>query len=341
MRYLVRATAFRLLLLSCVLTHLTQGLHAQTSIDDVHITPRERAADITESGYAADPLAGTYAHPAALIKTSVNMVLVPVTITDGLNRPVVGLDQGNFQLFENKKAQAIKHFSSEDTPVSIGIIVDSSGSMGNKLEHARDAITQFCEAANPQDEFFVITFSDAPQLAVDFTKSPAEIENGLLLMRPKGHTALLDAIYMGLRKMRGAHYGRKALLIISDGGDNHSRYSEHDVKSAIREADVMIYAVGTYEQFVNTQEELLGPELLRNVTEVTGGQSFTLTQASEMPEVTQKIGAQLRHQYMLAYQPQSPPRDGKWHKINVKLKLSKGLPFLRVQARMGYYGGGE
>jgi Ca-activated chloride channel family protein len=277
------------------------------------------------------------ATPATLLRTSVDLVLVPVTITDTLNRPVVGLEQGNFQLFDGKKPQEIKHFSGEDTPVSLGIIVDTSGSIGDKIERARDAVIQFCETANPQDEFFLITFSDQPRLMTDFTNSPGRIENEMLYATPKGRTALLDAIYMGIRKMRDAKYGRKALLVISDGGDNHSRYGEREVDAAIKEADVMIYSVGIFDRFVSTQEELLGPELLRGVSALTGGQSFTLTSAQDMPNVTRNISAQLRHQYMLAYQPPSGTHNGKWHKISVKLKLPKKFALLHVAARPGYY----
>jgi Ca-activated chloride channel family protein len=268
--------------------------------------------------------------------------MVPVTITDNLNRPVTGLDRDNFQVFENKQPQEIKNFSSEDTPVSIGIIMDVSGSMSNKLERARDAVHQFCEASNPQDEFFMVTFSDTPRLATDFTDRPEEIENALLGAQPRGRTSLLDAIYMGIRKMKDARYSRRALLIISDGGDNHSRYSDRDVKNAVKEADILIYAVGTYDRYATSHEELLGPELLQDVAGVTGGQAYTLSNVTEMPEVTRAIGTRLRHQYMLAYRPQTRSRDGKWHKINVKLLLpKKWATFLRVSARTGYYAGAE
>src|SRR5262249_23581122 len=162
----------------------------------------------------------------------------------------------------------------EDTPVSVGFIVDSSGSMASKLDRAREAVRHFCDQANPLDEFFLITFASEPRLATDFTNRPENIENDLLTSRSKGATALLDAIYMRLQKLHDAKYARRALLIFSDGGDNHSRYTENDVKNAIRESDVTIYAIGTYDRFVATREELLGPELLTTVTELTGGQAF-------------------------------------------------------------------
>ena len=336
----VQAKVFRVTLF-CLLTFSTGAALGQSGMDDVHIAPRDRTVDLASAAYSANAAAGGFAG-ASLIRTSVNLVLVPVTITDDLHRPVLGLDQENFQLFEGKKAQEIRHFSSEDAPVSIGILVDTSGSMAYKLERAREAVLQFCEQANPQDEFFLITFADTPQLITDFTTSPEHIENDLLTARSKGQTSLLDAIYMGIRKMRSARYARKALLILSDGGDNHSRYTEKDVKSALREADVMVYAVGTYERYVSTQEELLGPELLQEVAGITGGHAFSITDAKELPAVTRNIGTQLRHQYMLAYQPQSPLHDARWRKISVKLRLPKKLHYLfHVEARPGYYAGGE
>jgi len=312
------------------------GVHSQTGINDVHIVSRTPAIEIATSA------PGPRLSGGGLIRTGTDLVMVPVTITDNMNRPIIGLDRGNFQVFENKQPQEIKNFSSEDTPVSIGILMDVSGSMANKLERAREAVQQFCEASNPQDEFFMITFSDAPRLAADFTDRPEEIENALLGAQSRGRTSLLDAIYMGIRKMKDARYSRRALLIISDGGDNHSRYSDRDVKSAVKEADVLIYAVGTYDRYATTEEELLGPEMLQNVAGVTGGQAYTLSNAAQMPEVTRAIGTRLRHQYMLTYRPQTPSHDGKWHKINVRLLLpKKWSAFLRVSSRTGYYAGAE
>jgi Ca-activated chloride channel family protein len=339
MPFSLRTSYFLVLFCSCVFT--CNAAHAQASIEDVHVDPRAGTVAVAKADYGASSAPAAHLGSAPLLHTSAELVLVPVSITDGLHRPVVGLAQANFQLFENKKPQGIKHFSNEDTPVSVGIILDSSSSMRNKMDRAREAVNQFCAAGNPQDEFFMITFADAPRLASDFTNSPDELTNELVFANAKGRTALLDAIYMGIRKMREAKYGRKALLIISDGGDNHSHYTEREVKSVIREADVMIYAVGTYDRYVPTQEELLGPELLRDVTELTGGQAFTLTNPNEMAAVAHNIATQLRHQYVLAYQPQSDVHDGKWHKLSVKLRLPKRLAFLHVTARPGYYAGTE
>jgi Ca-activated chloride channel family protein len=272
-----------------------------------------------------------------VLKTEVKLVLVPVSVTDPRQRLVSGLTAENFQLFEGKKPQEIRHFSSEDLPVSIGIILDASGSMRDKMDRVRDAVTQFCEEANPKDEFFMVAFSDAPRLATDFTTNAEDLEKDLLFTQPKGRTALLDAIYMGLHKMKQARYAKKALLIISDGGDNHSLYSEKDVKSAAKESDVMIYAIGTFDRYMPTPEEMRGPALLTELADPTGGQAFTLENGVELASVARHIGRALRTQYVLGYRPAEMPRDGKWHKIQVKLRLPKKLSFLRARAKTGYY----
>ena len=249
---------------------------------------------------------------------------MPVTITDTIGRLVTGLDQSSFQVFEGKQQQEIRHFSNEDAPVSLGIIFDASGSMKDKMDRAREAVLEFCKTANPQDEFFMITFSDRPELAADFTSRIEDVQNNLLSIAAKGRTALLDAIYLGVNKMREAKYARKALLVISDGGDNRSRYTENEIKALVREADVMIYAIGTYDRNFQTQEELLGPELLDQVASATGGRSFALDNPNQLPETAGYIGRELRNQYVLGYRPAPAPRDGKWHKIKVTLENTQG-----------------
>src|SRR6202049_4709434 len=189
---------------------------AQSELDTAHIFPRENPQMLASANVAGSP-----GHMHA-IKQNVDLVLVPVSVTDGSQRLVTGLDQSNFQVLEGKKVQEIRHFSNEDAPVSLGVIVDTSGSMKEQMERVRGAGTQFCEIANVEDEFFMITFSDEPHMARDFTNAAEDIEKELLYLHSKGRTALLDAIYMGLEKMRQARYSKKALLVISDGGDNHS-----------------------------------------------------------------------------------------------------------------------
>lgn len=309
------------------------SLLAQTSLDDVHVQPRETIPSI-RAGIGIGEL-GSEAVP--LIRTDVKLVLVPVSVTDPDERFVTGLGEKNFQVYEGKTQQAIQNFSQEDVPVSIGIIVDVSGSMGDKVDRLRDAVNQFCEAANPQDEFFLITFSNEPRVAVDFTNSTNEIQQELVFMQPKGRTSLLDATAMGLRKMKDARYGKKALLVISDGGDNHSRFGERDLKNMARESDVMIYSIGVFDRYVPTPEEVLGPSLLSAMSEPTGGRAYTLDNPNELPAVARHIGLELRTQYVLAYRPKDSGHDGKWRKIKVKLLLPRKLSFLRARAKPGYY----
>ena len=313
----------------------------QTDVNDVHIQPRDveqPKAPEKESLVASTPTLNTHVRP---LRVDVDLVLVPVTITDPMNRLVTGLEKENFQLFEGSSAQEIRSFSSEDAPVSLGVIFDSSGSMSSKMDRAKEAVIEFFKTANPQDEFFMITFNDEPDEVTDFTSSVDDIQNRLVFAVPRRRTALLDAIYMGISKMRQAKYPKKALLIISDGGDNHSRYTENEIKSLVKEADVMIYAIGIYDRYSSAIEERLGPQLLSDITELTGGRAFTIDNPNDLADVATKIGVELRNQYVLGYRPSKVVRDGKWRKIKVKLLPPKGLPPLRVYARMGYYAPAE
>jgi Ca-activated chloride channel family protein len=248
------------------------------------------------------------------------------------------MEKDNFQIFENKRLQSIAAFSREDSPVSIGIVLDTSGSMRSKIQQAKEAVDQFIANANPGDEFSLITFSDRPVPTSDFGESPNEITSDLLTVRAKGSTALLDALYLGISNMKNAKYSRKAILIVSDGGDNHSRYSEKEVQALAKEADVMIYAIGIYDAFVATEEERLGPALLDSLSEVTGGRSIVIESPADLSGAAVTIGNELRNLYVLAYRPDQNVRDGKWRKIRVRLLPPKGLPRLHVRAKEGYYG---
>jgi len=217
------------------------------------------------------------------------------------------------------------------------VIFDMSGSMNSKIALAREAVIEFLKAANPQDEFFLIAFADRPEEISDFTTSVEDVQARLLNTFPKGRTALIDAIYLGITKMRHARHRRKALLVISDGGDNHSRYTEGEIKSLVKESDVLIYGVGVYDRYFPTPEERLGPWLLTDITEITGGRTFTVDNPNGLPAVARAIGIQLRNQYVIGYRPTKSQRNGKWHKIKVKLTALKGLPPLRVRAKTGYY----
>src|SRR5436190_6185738 len=256
--------------LSLVLTFWVPTVAAQGvgTTDEVHVAPRV----LPDPAPAKEevPTGSSFNTHSKPYKTESDLVLVPVTITDPMNRLVTGLDKENFNVFEGKEAQEIKHFSSEDAPISLGVIFDMSGSMSDKIEKAREAVVEFFKTANPQDEFFLIAFSDRPELLSDFTRSVEDIQSKLIYTVPKGRTALLDAIYLGMDKMKKAQNSKKALLIISDGGDNRSRYTESEIKSLVRETDVQIYAIGIFDFMGRTPEEANGPALLGDITEVTG-----------------------------------------------------------------------
>ncbi|MGO9896553.1 MAG: VWA domain-containing protein [Bryobacteraceae bacterium] len=278
--------------------------------------------------------------PKANIRVDSTLVLIPVTVTDPMNRFVTGLEKENFRLFEDKKEQDISQFSSEDAPLSVGVIFDCSGSMGHKLEKSRLAVSQFFKTANPEDEFFLVQFNDTANLVQPFTRNLEEIQNRLTFTRSKGRTALLDAVYLGLHEMKRAKNPRKALLIISDGGDNNSRYTENEIKDLVKEADTQIYAIGIYEDTGargRTPEEANGPALLTEIAEQTGGRQYSVDNLNDLPDVAAKIGVELRNQYVLGYSPGNLQHDGKYRHVLVKIVPPRGLPPLRPFWRLGYY----
>ncbi|MFI5125403.1 MAG: VWA domain-containing protein, partial [Candidatus Acidiferrales bacterium] len=275
----------------------------------------------------------------AEIRKDVNLVLVNATVTDPYGRLVTGLDQENFRVFEDGKEQEIMRFAEDDVPISIGMIFDVSGSMTDKIAKSRMAAVQFFKTANPADEFFLVDFADRAELATMFTSSIEELQNRLLFSSPKGMTALLDAVYLGMSEMKGARNARKALLIISDGGDNHSRYDYSDVKRFLRETDVQIYAIGIIDPDAcdRTPEECSGPGFLQGLASMTGGRSFTVKNLDDLGDIATKISMELRNQYVVGYRPRNTTRDGKWRKIKVKIRPPRGLPPLTVYSRYGYY----
>ena len=282
----------------------------------------------------------TQVKPGKGISVDVDMALVNVTVTDPLNRLVTGLERQNFRVFEDGVEQEVLTMSTEDVPISIGLIFDMSGSMSDKVDKARQAAVQFMRTANPRDQFFLVSFNDRAELTSGFTTNVDELQDRMMFTSSRGRTALLDAIYLGLSQMRRAHNAKRALLIISDGGDNHSRYSETDVKDFLKEADCQLYAIGIYDPIgmrARTAEELNGPSLLSEMTEMTGGRVFPVANIGELPDIAEKIGMELRNQYVLGYRPSNKRHNGAWRKIKVKLRPPRGLPPLSVYAKTGYY----
>lgn len=276
------------------------------------------------------------------LTTTTDMTLVDVSVLDPLGRIVTGLRQDHFRLFEDGVEQEVVYFASDDVPVSIGVIFDMSGSMADKIQKSRNAAVQFFRTANPEDEFFLVDFNDEAQLITPFTTSVDQLQNQLMYTAAHGMTALYDGVYLGLSQMRTAHHQRKALLILSDGGDNHSRYTETDIRRFVQESDVQVYAIGLFEPNGGpTPEEQHGPALLQDLTQMTGGRMFVVQNLSDLPDIATKISMELRNQYVLGYIPSNRTHDGKWRKIKVRLRPPRGLPPLTVYARTGYYGPGH
>jgi Ca-activated chloride channel homolog len=284
--------------------------------------------------------AGRPIKPDERLRVDVDLALINVTVTDPYYRLVTGLEPDNFRVFEDNVEQEVVQFSSEDVPISIGVIFDTSGSMSNKIDKSRQAAIQFFKTANPQDEFFMVSFNERAELLSAFTNSIEDLQARMMYMNTKGRTALLDAVYLGLSQMRGAQHGKRALLIISDGGDNHSRYNESDIKRLVKEADTQLYAIGIFDPIGSrsrTPEELNGPSLLSDITEMTGGRVFAVENLNELPDIASKIGMELRNQYVLGYRPSNKAHDSRWRKIKIKLRPPRGLPPLNVFAKTGYY----
>jgi Ca-activated chloride channel homolog len=273
------------------------------------------------------------------LRSDTTLVLIPVAVTDKLNRFVVGLGKESFKLFEDGKEQKISDFSGEDAPLSVGILVDTSGSMDMKLNRSRAAAREFLKTMNEQDEGFLIEFNESVEMMHGFTNDFKAIDENLNHLQPKGLTALFDALHTGLREMHKARNARKALLMISDGGDNHSRYTAEDIASIVRDADVQIYAIGVFEpefKIGRTKEEKSGPELLSEIADQTGGRAYPARSLNDLPALAAKVGIELRNQYVLGYSPTNKERDGTYRKVQVKVTPPPGLPGLKAAWRLGY-----
>ncbi len=297
-------------------------------------TPEEKKPVITGGDNAA---AQATSRRDARIRVDVNLVLVPATVTDGMNRLVTGLERENFFIYDKDVLQQIKSFSTEDAPVTIGIVFDLSGSMTSKFMRARKALTEFLRTSNPQDEFFVIGFNDRPAVIVDYTSDIDDVEARMVMLKPENRTALIDAVYLGVNKLRQAKYERKALLIVSDGGDNRSRYTESELRRVVRESDVQIYSIGIFDQYAPTTEEQTGPLLLTDICEMTGGRMFRVSDLADLGDIASRISAALRNEDVIGFRPSAVTPDGGWGMLEIRLVPPPGLPPLTVHNRQGYY----
>ena len=278
--------------------------------------------------------------PDLTLRVDTTLVQIPVAVTDSVNRFVLGLQKVDFRLFEDGVEQNLAHFSGDDAPFSVGLVFDESGSMDFKMRNSMAAVSQFLKTMTRDDEAFLVEFGDTASVSVGFTDKAALIEDALKNAKPGGLTAMLDAIHLSLREMKKAKNPRKALVIVSDGGDNHSKFTSAEIESLVREADVQIYAMGVFEpslSFGLTSEEISGPKLLSEIATQTGGRAFSASLTSDLPSVASRIAVELRNQYVLGYYPKNTAKDGKYRHVEIKLAQPKGVTVLKAHWRLGYY----
>jgi Ca-activated chloride channel family protein len=274
------------------------------------------------------------------IRVTSDLVQIPVTVVDRHGKFIPGLEGGHFKVFEDNKEQAITHFAMDDAPVTIGFVFDTSASMVGRVRQSHEAVATFLKTANRDDEFFLVQFNSRVHLTLGMTQRTAGLQRSLMATRPRGATSLLDAVYFSIGEMKNAHNARKALIIVSDGGDNASHHTLNELMYAIRETDIQVYAVGIFEPSnvrSRSVEEAGGPSLLKQITEETAGQLFEVDDLKKLTQIASKISLGLRKQYVLGYMPWEPKHDGKYHRVQVTLQLPKSFPTLRVSWRQGYY----
>ena len=322
-RRFTRAAKFALLALPCTLAFAFQ----QAPDGPIGIIPRSIPRP---------------ASPSPILRVDSSLVLIPVRVTTADGASVTNLKKDDFELFEDGVKQTITHFAQDDAPISAGVLLDISGSMRNKMEKASEAATEFFRFANPQDEFFLVEFNGRARLAAPFTRDWAGIADKIAAAKPSGMTAMLDAIHLAIAQMKHASYNRKALVVVSDGGDNFSRRNLRELKETLIESDVQVYSLGVFDRdysVKHTREERNGPSLLDQVALDTGGRTFPVS-LDALPRIGEQIALELRNQYVLGYSPAIPVTDGKYRRVNLKL-AAPAENELRTYYRKGYYAPGQ
>jgi Ca-activated chloride channel family protein len=295
---------------------LTGSAFAQNSDVRVSITPR------------VPTNADTKTFRSGVIRSDVNRVLIPTTVTDSYGRPIQGLRKQDFRLSEDGVEQGLSEFFIQDGPISVGVVLDISGSVKNKLAQAQQAIREFLRLSSRADEFFLVTFKDQPELVRGFTTDPEIIESDFAVAQPSGWTALYDAIVLGINQMKQARLNRRVLLILSDGGDNNSRYSESEVKSLVREADVRIFSISMQSH----------TPVLDKLANASGGRAYQVHDLEKLPEAAAALSAEAHAEYVLGFTPPERQRDGKYHTVKVEVLQRAAEQPLHVSWRRGYYG---
>jgi Ca-activated chloride channel homolog len=271
--------------------------------------------------------------PRPLFTVDVDTVYVKAAVTDPLNRYVAGLEKEDFQIYEDNIQQTIVHFSQQSAPVSVGIIFDISESMGfnRNINISKRWFRNLIRSRNynPDDEYFFITFNRTVKVMLDYGESGVGPLDDIATLKTGGWTALYDAVYRGLDKIREGKNEKKALVLFTDGEENSSRYHWNEVRDYCKESDVQIYCIGAN-----------GPgqyaSVLQNLASLSGGRVFFPGHA-EVDSIMNLIHTELRNQYLLGYVPANKTRDGKWRRINVKINAPPGFPKMAIRTKPGYY----
>lgn len=305
----------RILLLCSIAFILNTASTAANAQEDVSVPRRmQQRSDPVRNG-------------SGRLRTDVKLVLIPVTVTDLLERPVLDLSKQNFRVFDDGVEQKISQFFMEESPVSVGMVFDASNSMRKKIDQSRQALSEFLRMSTPGDEFSLWKFSDRPQTVCPFTTNVALIEDDLSSIQSGGWTSLFDALYLALNQMKRATLGTKALFVLSDGGDNNSRYTEREIRNMVREADVRIFSISIYGRSA----------ALERISDESGGRAYQVHKLDELPAMAAKLSEEIHSHYVLGYLPARAQDDGKYHKVVVKLLTPAGGPRLHVAWRRGYY----
>jgi Ca-activated chloride channel family protein len=273
------------------------------------------------------------------VVVNTDLITLTVTVTDTYGRYVSGLNKNAFNVFDEKQPQEITYFSDDDSPVSVGVIFDVSGSMsGDKIKRARDALSKFIQTSHDSDEYFLIAFNSRAQLLLDKTRDGNAVLDKLTFVETKNQTALYDACYLGVEKVQRGIHPKRALLLISDGQDNDSRYTFNELRKLLKESDVVLYGIGILSGTdAGSSMGMEGQGVLDELAGVSGGKAFFPRSAAEMDDIFEQIALELRHQYSIGYKPGNFTNDNKWHRIKVKVTPPRGLPRLFVRSKDGYY----
>ena len=334
--------AARIALLSCcALVLATQYplrlVQSQEKPPEKTVSDQQPTAAPTPPEQPAQPRLGTELDGPVIVNT--DLITLTVTVTDTYGRYVSGLSKNAFQLLDQKSPQEITFFSDDDSPVSVGVLFDVSGSMsGEKIKNAREALSKFIQTSHNNDEYFLIGFNSRAQLLLDKTRDGNAVLDKLSFVQTRQNTALYDVCYLGVEKVQRGIHPKRALLLISDGQDNNSRYTFNELRRLLKESDVVLYGIGILNgSDAGSSLGMEGQGILDELANVSGGKAFFPRSSVEMDDIFEQIALELRHQYSIGYKPNNFTNDGKWHKIKVKVTPPRGLPRLFVRSKEGYF----